>query len=746
MRTLLRSSALVLLMLSVIFVGSARAAFFWANPQPTGNALHGIAFENAASGYAVGAMGTALHTTDGGVTWQVTSSPDALSPQLEDLIILAPGVLLAAGEAPGIHNSTNGGATWTAVPNPANGTLRNLFRLDGSTIFAVGDNGRALRSTDGGANFVSLTSLSGQLDDQYWKDAQTGYVLGQFVARRTTNGGQTWLPIPNVPEGGTFFGGDISFFDANNGWIVNDFETYRTTDGGANWFDLNHQFQGPIYQDVCLPLSPQTRIVASNGEGAQIWKTTNDGASWTMVLSHNGTTGIPDLDLLPDGSLVAVSTAADLLRSTDAGNTWTNFTRIAGPPDRSSLNAIDVIPSGIGFAGGWSSNWVATSDGGRNWFNPPATPGLQETFAITVRDPQFILAGGVGTNGHSDVRRSTDGGVTWTTHSLSANYTGYPEGLVALPDGTCYCATAGGTGINYVFRSTDGGTTWHQRNNGVPASNRLNDIQFLDPLTGFVCGGDFQSPVLYRTTDGGGTWTPVGTNGLLMAGIQDMHWHDAQNGIVIGDSRIQRTTNGGASWTTVVGDGGWAALDFRDPLHGVATELDEAVRLTTDGGATWARQALPAITFLADVVATPDGYIVVGDTSQILGWSDSVASVESPSESDAGPLGGIPPHRGGPSDARGCIFWPNPYTVSARSGLSFRAERADAEIRDAVFFDPNGRRLGHGNVTLDGAAGTPGFTQGRISLADVRLPSGSVRIELHDVRGNRYAGTILIIR
>jgi len=116
-------------------------------------------------------------------------------------------------------------------PNPANGRLRNLFALDASTIFAVGESGRVLRSSDGGFSFSSLTSLSGSLDDQYWRDLQNGFVVGQAAVRRTTDGGQSWQPIPGVSESGLFFGGDIEFLDQELGWIVTDFEAYRTTNG-----------------------------------------------------------------------------------------------------------------------------------------------------------------------------------------------------------------------------------------------------------------------------------------------------------------------------------------------------------------------------------------------------------------------------------------------------------------------------------------------------------------------------------
>lgn len=713
----------------------ARAGFHWANPRPAGNPLNGVDFESASTGYAAGAMGTTLRTIDGGLTWQVMSDAGSLSPQIEDLIVLANGDLLAAADAPGLYRSTDGGASWSPVANPANGTLRNLFALDATTIFAVGDNGRVIRSTDGGASFTARTSLVGRLDDQYWRDAQNGYVIGDQRIRRTTDGGQTWLTIPGVPEGGLLFGGDVRFLDASNGWIVTDFDAYRTTDGGSTWVDLNHPFNNaPIYQDECLPLDLQTRIVASNGEGAEIWKTTNGGANWTKRFALDGLTGITDLERLADGTIIAVSTGGDLLRSTDDGDTWSDFTVAAGAPQRAPLNAIDIIANGTGFAGGLGSGWMATTDAGQSWFDPPANPGLREVYAVKIRDPLFILAGGVGTNGQSDVRRSTDGGATWTTHSLSATYAGYPQGFAALPDGTCFCATMGGTGINYVFRSTDGGATWHLRNNGLPTTNRWCDIQFFDPQTGYVCGGDSPTPYLYRTTDGGANWTSVGSNGLAITMIQDMHWLDASNGIIVGDSRIQRTTNGGATWTTVA-TGGWSGLDFRDASYGIATEMSAAVQITTDGGATWTRQILPESGYPSDVAATASGYLVVGTASQALAWMDDVASVETPDADGAG----IPTWQR--RDRAECLVWPNPLTLSVDRTVAFRVEGALAPIREAILYDTSGRRIAQIPVrSLEG-----GFGRGAIRLDGLPLSAGAVRILLRDEAGRRYMGDLRIL-
>jgi photosystem II stability/assembly factor-like uncharacterized protein len=476
-------------------------------------------------------------------------------------------------------------------------TLRNLFALDAATLFAVGDPGRVVRSTDGGATWTLLGApMNTQLLDQWWLDASNAYVIGQNCIRRTTNGGATWSTIPNVSESGNFFGGDIQFVGTQDGWIFADFDTFRTTNGGSTWTMIPGAIgQFPIYQEEAIILDTQTRLVATEAEGATIGKTTNDGATWTFTFQHLGTRGVTDLEQLPGGAIVATTTDGDLLRSTDVGATAENYLTDAAPamPVRADMNVIDMHASGLGFASGYGGLWIQTTDGGRTWFDPPANPGLSIVNAITIRDDSFILAGGSGIAGHSDVRRSTDGGATWTIHPLSASYVGYPQGLAAFPDGSCFCVTYGGTNVNYAFRSTDGGDTWQLRNNGLSVSNRANDLFFLDPQHGFVCGGNTSNPSIFRTTDGGGLWTPVGETGLLGDDIRDMHWFDENVGLVVNFTRVQRTTNGGGSWSTVLSGPTGIGIDFLDALHGVTCSYDNTVATTTDGGVTWTPGVVP---------------------------------------------------------------------------------------------------------------------------------------------------------
>ena len=65
----------------------SQSGWYWQNPYPQGNALYSISFVSVVAdrGWAVGDLGTAIYTTDGGSTWDSTGVYDSLCPGTYDV-------------------------------------------------------------------------------------------------------------------------------------------------------------------------------------------------------------------------------------------------------------------------------------------------------------------------------------------------------------------------------------------------------------------------------------------------------------------------------------------------------------------------------------------------------------------------------------------------------------------------------------------------------------------------------------
>ena len=613
---------LVALALGLPISNPARAAeyeFSWRLPQPQGNALGGTDFENATNGYAVGPRGTVLFTTDAGVTWAQRDLFPNFDADLEDVLVRSPGHLLAVGSSPGIFESTDAGVSWSSVANPSTSTLTDIEVVTGSILSAVGNNGQVVRSSDGGEHWVLLSSAgSNDLHEQVWLDPSHGYVLGTFLARRTTNGGQTWAPLNGVSESEAFNEG--FFTDASHGTILSDFHVWKTTNGGASW--TGTQVNPITYMGNAIVFGPLHYLVCTNLEGATVWETSDGGDNWTNRL-YSGMGGFLDLDRLGDGTLILPSSEGDIYRSTDNGQSWTNTTYAAFDPPRGTIGAIGVGPGGSGAAGTAGvppTFWLHTSDGGSTWQPQPGGPAIAFTREIVYWDAVRAVAAG----DYGRMWRTTNGGTNWTSVDLpNPPVNGQAFHISTPASGTAFAAVFGQT-QSKVYRTTDFGATWEVRSTGLPAASGLLAISFLDTNTGFVGGYTNGLPILYRTTDGGASWSPAGTTGLTSS-MMDMHWLDAQTAFATvpsGSSGIYRTTNGGGIWSRV-----WVGpatdLSFApDNIHGGVTTgsfyVDGSIVITEDGGATWENLTLPAAVGGSCITAAEDGFWVGGGGNCIM--------------------------------------------------------------------------------------------------------------------------------
>jgi photosystem II stability/assembly factor-like uncharacterized protein len=554
---------------------------------------------------------------------------------LEDVLVLPTGDLLAVGAAPGIFRSTDAGESWAPVTNPSSARLIDIEIASGATLFAIGEQGQVLRSTDQGVTWtLRTTPAPNDLREQYWFDAQSGYVVGNFLARRTTDGGQTWQQLVGFTENEPV--NEVFFTDPQHGIILSDFHTWRSTNGGASWSG-SQNFGLFVYPGNTIVLGPWHFIVATNLEGATILETTDGGQAWTPIF-QGSLGGFLDFDRLSDGTLVAVTDDGDAYRSTDGGSTWVNATYTASDHQRGVIGGIGLGPGGRGAAGTTGSpvptvHWYRTSDGGTTWLPVANAPSIVFTSEIEYWDADRAIAGGA----VGRMWRTTDGGVSWSFAILPAAPTNASAYHVSLPAPGVAFAACSGQSQRMVFRTTDFGATWEARSNGIPLAGWITSVSFLDANRGFAAGFSGSSvPQLFKTTDGGGLWSPVGTAGLS-GGPWDIHWFDEQTGLATvrnNPGGIFHTTNGGTSWQSVSNEPA-SELDFSDAMHGgalpSASNAGGVMLVTVNGGATWEELLLPTTRGGQALAALPDGFLVAGGASTIV-RVERVGSTATPGE------------------------------------------------------------------------------------------------------------------
>jgi len=182
-------------------------------------------FIDAQHGWAVspyGAIGQAAFYTsaDGGSSWQAVGGTSIV----EGLVSLRFGdTLHGAAVGPiGIAMVTaDGGATWSPRPTSISATLRRVTFADAATAVAVGENGVIVRSTDQGRNWTQIDSPTFyNLNDVRFVSAKVGHASGDFGTLLTTrDGGLSWTSAstgasPNLQA--------VFFIDEQTGWIAGD--------------------------------------------------------------------------------------------------------------------------------------------------------------------------------------------------------------------------------------------------------------------------------------------------------------------------------------------------------------------------------------------------------------------------------------------------------------------------------------------------------------------------------------------
>ncbi|HEY6337599.1 MAG TPA: glycosyl hydrolase [Candidatus Sulfotelmatobacter sp.] len=233
--------------------------------------------------------------------------------------------------------------------------------------------------------------------------------------------------------------------------------------------------------------------VASGG----VWKTVNDGTTWTPAFDGEGSYSIGWVALDPNDSSVvwvgsgesnsqrSVGYGDGIYRSVDGGKSWDNLGlkksehigRVVIDPRDSKI--IYVAAEGPLWGPGGDRGLYKSVDGGKSWkalltisentgvadvAMDPSNPDIVYAAAYQRRRHVFTLVDG---GPESAIYKSTDAGATW--NKLKSGLPTVDMGRIGLAvspadPNVVYATIEAADGKGGIFRSNDKGATWERRN------------------------------------------------------------------------------------------------------------------------------------------------------------------------------------------------------------------------------------------------------------------------------------------
>jgi photosystem II stability/assembly factor-like uncharacterized protein len=288
-----------------------RVAYEWPNIVSGSNEnLNSVSLPTFDSGYAVGANGTILFTSNGGLNWSLQTS--GTSNTLNDVSFVNSSTGTAVGDGGTILRLSGSGDEWVSQ---SSGTTSDLFSVHFVAIdegTAVGANGTIIRTTDGGNTWESQAASSiTTLNSVFFVNSSTGFVAGnEGTILKTVDAGANWQSqisgtINNL-EGIFFATADVGFAVGQSGTIL------KTDNGGANWTDLSLSDPAINLTSVYF-LDKERGIVA--GDNGTILATTDAGETWEAEITYVSN-NLKGLSFADDNTGIAVGENGAVLLTT----------------------------------------------------------------------------------------------------------------------------------------------------------------------------------------------------------------------------------------------------------------------------------------------------------------------------------------------------------------------------------------------------------------------------------------------
>ena len=369
---------------------------------------------------------------------------------------------------------------------------------------------------------------------------------------------------------------------------------YRSSDKGVTWKLLTTMPSGDISfaADTSGNLFAGVACGLGTCDGQHgIWKSTDNGDTWTNLEGALSSYDITSLFSDPDGNLYACADVGNkpyFVRSADDGANWQTV-------DQPSDYIKDFAAAdGNLFVADSEGGILRSKDGGNSWnsIGFSKTSSKYRAAQSLAVDSKGTLFAGVEPDG---VVRSGDGGDTWTNVSTglpAQDFGNGPDISVFSMDISENDEIVVSLGSGDIFLSTNSGDTWSDV--GDPDfKSRYGEIDnvLFTGNNGIIASLDDRG--VFRTDDIGITWSPS-NSGLVDANVSILTTTSTGE-LFAGNADIFHSINAGDSWepfTLPVGSlpiGGFFAINSNDELYVVADSLYRS----DDSGISWVKSALP---------------------------------------------------------------------------------------------------------------------------------------------------------
>jgi photosystem II stability/assembly factor-like uncharacterized protein len=450
-----------------------------------------------------------FHSTDQGATWteenvgtlSTGNLPSAVANNGNVAIVVsADGEIITRNAGTGVWTKQQIGSASTTHFNGASvGNIVSLavgYDSMGGLIASAGSAAnawtqhQALGATN---NFQSACGGSDGITSRYWAVGSAGINSGIIY---TSTDGTTWTAQTSNANGILY--GCVAA-DLNNVWAWGQKGIIvHTTNGGVGASGWATQTSGvdPNGYLSAGTLSPQGSLTMGGINGTLL-RTMNAGATWTP--EQTGVeASFQTITAVAPNTLYAAASSGVLARTTD-GKTWTKLTS----PTTSVLIAAWGSSATDVYVVGTAGTVLHSSDGTTfTKYTNPASGGIPA--ATTLTDVAGLAANNVFAAGSTGLYRTTDSGATWNAVTITGVTAGTAVGAVFPMGGELWVGAAAGQ----VYHSTDSGTTWTAQPIPGPIGNQdVTRIRGRAPKILYAAYSG--AGIISRSNDGGGTWTTL---------------------------------------------------------------------------------------------------------------------------------------------------------------------------------------------------------------------------------------------